>query len=112
MFSSDGVSGSMTLTQHSPYDPTEVNVEITGLRQLAGGWHVHDWPVPQRVDSTQQMCSGASVSGHFNPFGIVVADSPPAGTSTEDMYEVRPLCLSWFAWRSTQYNYPVHVYRC
>ena len=64
-------------------------VDLTNLRSQAGGYHVHSWPVPQRVDKDQSMCSGASVSGHFNPFNVVYdASSPAAGASTEDMYEV------------------------
>lgn len=32
-----------------------------------------------------------SVGGHFNPFGIKMSDSPPAGTGTVDQYEIGDL---------------------
>nr|KAG5698761.1 hypothetical protein BaRGS_032180 [Batillaria attramentaria] len=91
-FDNDGVTGTVTLTQPSPLDPATAVVKLSNLRSLAGGYHVHEWPVPQRAVASQQLCSGGSVAGHFNPFGIIYdSDSPAAATSTEDMYEVGDL---------------------
>lgn len=91
-FDNDGVTGSVTLTQPSPLDPVTSVVKLNNLRSEAGGYHIHEYPVPQRVTADQNLCSGASVGGHFNPFNIVYgAGSPAAATSTEDVYEVRRL---------------------
>ncbi|XP_070210384.1 uncharacterized protein [Littorina saxatilis] len=93
-FHNDGVTGTITLTQSSPLDPTFTRVDLMTLRSLAGGYHVHKWPVPQRVANDQEpVCGGPSVSGHFNPFGVdyTATPAPSAGTSTEDMYEVGDL---------------------
>ena len=88
-FDQDGVTGSVTFTQRSPYDPTITHVELRNLRSLAGGYDVHEWPVPQRVQADQKVCSPTSVSGHFNPFGVVYdGNTPSPGEGSDDMFEV------------------------
>ena len=89
-FDQSGVVGSVTLTQLSPSDPTLTHVQLDNLRSLGGGYHVHRWPVPQRLRADQKLCSGTSVSGHFNPFGLVYDyNTPAAGEGTEDMFMVK-----------------------
>ena len=29
-----------------------------------------------------------NVAGHFNPYGVIIADSPVPGTGTSDQYEL------------------------
>lgn len=88
-FNNDGVTGSITMSQSSPLDPTTTHVSLINLRSLAGGYHVHNFPVPQRVQADQLLCSDKAVSGHYNPFDIIyTANSPAAGIGTEDQYEV------------------------
>ncbi|KAL8612594.1 hypothetical protein ACOMHN_006580 [Nucella lapillus] len=88
MFDQSGVTGSITLTQPSPFDPTISHVVFRNLCLLAGAYHVHKWPVPQRLLRDQDVCGGGSVAGHFNPFGVVYDDRTPApGQGTEDQYE-------------------------
>ncbi|KAK3095151.1 hypothetical protein FSP39_010830 [Pinctada imbricata] len=89
MISRDGVKGMFQFTQNSPFDPTHSQVDITGLAGIAGGYHVHEWPVPQRLTKDQAVCSDSSVSGHFNPF--MASNFPPAATGTDDQYEVGDL---------------------
>lgn len=91
-FDNDGVTGTITMTQPSPLDPATTMVNLRNLRSKAGGYHVHKYPVPQRQSKDQALCSGQSVSGHFNPFGIVYdASSPAAAATTEEAYEVGDL---------------------
>ncbi|KAJ8317087.1 hypothetical protein KUTeg_004991 [Tegillarca granosa] len=88
--SRDGVRAEFTFTQDSPYDVTIVNAHIEGLKGLASGYHIHEWPVPYQMTKDESMCSSAHVSGHFNPFGI----SPPwlaPGVGTNDQYEIGDL---------------------
>ena len=88
-FDNDGVTGTVTMIQKSPLDPTMTHVNLTNVRSIAGGYHVHKYPVPQRVKRDDSVCSGANVAGHYNPFGIIYnASSPGPAVSTEDMYEV------------------------
>ncbi|KAL8560267.1 hypothetical protein ACOMHN_005998 [Nucella lapillus] len=91
-FDSDGVTGTITLTQPSPLDPATTVLDLKNLRSKAGGYHVHKYPVPQRLSKDDNVCSGAMVAGHFNPFGVIYdASSPAAATTTEDAYEVGDL---------------------
>ncbi|XP_022094455.1 uncharacterized protein LOC110981293 isoform X2 [Acanthaster planci] len=83
---SDGpVSGHITFQQESIFDPVQIHVDVKGLSNVAGGWHVHVLPIDKDMDSAP--CSPVSVLGHFNPFGVV--GSPPYGT--QDMYEMGDL---------------------
>ncbi|XP_071793384.1 uncharacterized protein [Asterias amurensis] len=79
------VTGKMTLTQGSEFDRTKLTVDVAGLSRMAKGWHIHVLPINQT--NVEGPCSGASVQGHYNPFGIV--GSPVTGTN--DMYEVGDL---------------------
>ncbi|GFO44805.1 superoxide dismutase [Cu-Zn], partial [Plakobranchus ocellatus] len=96
-FNNAGVQGYIKFTQKSPLDPTVTFIHVKGLSANAGGYHVHELPVPERLASTQgNMCAGERVSGHFNPFVSVVGypglvGYPSAATSTYDMYEVGDL---------------------
>ena len=77
----DGIEGSFTFSQNSPFDPTHAKIEIKNLRSLASGYHVHDYPNPEYKNmSGASSCSGLVAGGHWNPFGIVAANSPPLGT--------------------------------
>lgn len=87
-FSRDGVKGYIKLSQESMYDPTTIDVNVTGLRSLAGGYHIHAWPVPQKLEKSETVCDPSHVAGHFNPNNIVVANSPSPGSGTPDQYEI------------------------
>ncbi|XP_022094378.1 uncharacterized protein LOC110981268 [Acanthaster planci] len=79
------ISGSVALSQASRFDQAKISIELSGLDQRAGGWHIHVLPIdPNNPDGP---CSAASVQAHFNPFGVV--GSPATGT--HDMYEVGDL---------------------
>ncbi|XP_062566582.1 uncharacterized protein LOC134228900 isoform X1 [Saccostrea cucullata] len=87
-FSRDGVKGYIKFSQESMYDPTTVDVNVTGLQSLAGGYHIHKWPVPQKLTKMEKVCDPSYVSGHFNPNNIDVNTSPSPGTGTPDQYEI------------------------
>ncbi|XP_050396767.1 uncharacterized protein LOC126815248 isoform X2 [Patella vulgata] len=87
-FSRDGVKGHISFQQSSMFDRTRIEVSLMNLQSKASGYHVHKFPVPQRVNKDQGMCSGALVSGHFNPYSIDISGSPPSGTGTNDKYEI------------------------
>ena len=86
--SRDGVKGVVKMSQDSMYDPTRIEVNITGLQSLGGGYHIHEWPVPQKLETAEAVCDPSRVAGHFNPNNIVVSNSPSAGTGTVDQYEI------------------------
>ena len=91
IISRDGVSGRFVFMQPSPYDATTVMVHLSNLRNLASGYHIHSWPVPQKLDKSEMVCDASHVSGHFNPYGVIVSSSPAAGTGTDDQYEIGDL---------------------
>ncbi|XP_046342828.2 uncharacterized protein LOC124123706 [Haliotis rufescens] len=67
---------------------TEVSIDIENLGQEAGGYHIHEFPVPP---SSKSPCSGASVAGHYNPFKVIKADGPAPANGTYDQYEIGDL---------------------
>lgn len=89
-FSHDGITGSISFTQDSPFDPTQTVVNLKGLKIGAKGYHVHLWPTPAKVVDGQELCSATVVSGHFNPYNKNTSDPayPPPNSSTVDNYEV------------------------
>lgn len=91
-FSNENVSGSIMFSQASPLDPVAISVNIENLISLAGGYHVHKWPVPQQVEESEVMCDNSHVGGHFNPFQVPIDGSyPQPNASTPDKYEVGDL---------------------
>nr|XP_022308320.1 uncharacterized protein LOC111114322 [Crassostrea virginica] len=86
--SRDGVKGVVKMSQDSMYDPTRIEVNITGLQSVGGGYHIHEWPVPQKLETAEAVCDPSHVAGHFNPNNIVVSNFPSAGTGTVDQYEI------------------------
>ncbi len=87
-FNEDGVNGEIRFLQNSLFDETEVTVSLTGLRNMAGGYHVHEFPVgPQGPGS--ERCGVQFAGGHWNPLGVVYSDEDPPVTSDE--YEIGDL---------------------
>ncbi|XP_072025881.1 uncharacterized protein [Amphiura filiformis] len=85
LFSASNVSGSITFKQSSPFDATTISVDITNLRDIASGYHVHKFPVPLKYYENDQLPSDNSVSGHFNPYG---KPYPLPIGMTNDEYEI------------------------
>lgn len=77
--------GQIRFRQDFPHGPTTVNVSLTGLSALAGGYHVHVLPVRRGV---AEPCSDANVRGHHNPLGWNASHSPAPGAGTVDQYEI------------------------
>ena len=76
-----GINGSFRFVQASPFDPTIVDIQLSNLDQLVQGYHVHEYPSPAYKNMTGDMsCSGEVAGGHLNPHGIVISQSPEAGT--------------------------------
>lgn len=88
-----GIKGHFSFIQASPFDVTEVKLNLTGLNKKVGPYHVHLFPVPaaQMLESAQ--CSNDNVGGHWNPFNVntSAASYPNGPGQTHDMYEVGDL---------------------
>ncbi|XP_077129786.1 uncharacterized protein LOC143785026 [Ranitomeya variabilis] len=84
-FGGGNAQGELQASQASEFDPTSVQISFSGLQNLAGGFHIHLLPVNGALNNP---CSSALIRGHFNPFGIDMSTSPPAGNGTDDEYEV------------------------
>jgi len=82
-FNENGVTGSIQFYQRSPYDPTQVFVNLKGLGSRTAGYHVHEYPIGP--GASPQRCANRYAGGHLNPTGITVA-----GT-TSDQFEVGDL---------------------
>jgi Cu/Zn superoxide dismutase len=88
-FSHEGVKGAITFTQPSPFQPVETDVLLTGLGEGAGSFHVHEFPVPARLDVSDSPCG--RTGNHFNPTGIDPSASPKSGEGSFDKYELGDL---------------------
>nr|XP_020476681.1 uncharacterized protein LOC109972288 [Monopterus albus] len=88
-----GIKGYFSFHQASPFDVTELRVNLTNLQSKVGPYHVHFFPVPSVKPPPSSLCSNDNVGGHWNPFGIntTVPTYPKVPGSTHDMYEIGDL---------------------
>ncbi|XP_032385409.1 uncharacterized protein cusr isoform X1 [Etheostoma spectabile] len=88
-----GIKGYFMFRQASPFDVTELTVNLTNLQSRVGPYHVHNFPVPSVRSPSSSRCSNDNVGGHWNPFGVNTSDStyPRVPGSTHDMYEIGDL---------------------
>lgn len=88
-----GIKGYFSFRQASPFDVTEVRVNLSNLQSRVGPYHVHSFPVPSVRLPISSLCSNDNVGGHWNPFGINTSDSsyPKVPGSTHDRYEIGDL---------------------
>ncbi|XP_071476789.1 uncharacterized protein [Diadema antillarum] len=87
-FNNNNVTGSVTFDQTSLWEPTRIVVELFNLRGLAGGYHVHKFPVPQKILISDFPGAADMVSGHFNPYNIDTTTDPDFPNGTNDEYEI------------------------
>ncbi|XP_061167021.1 uncharacterized protein LOC133175902 isoform X1 [Saccostrea echinata] len=86
----DGVKGTIQFFQRSSYDNTVVQITLNNLRGLAGGYHIHKWPVPVKLTALDNVCDDKSISGHYD-FQREKPTSPSRQTGTSDQYEIGDL---------------------
>ncbi|XP_029913310.1 uncharacterized protein cusr [Myripristis murdjan] len=88
-----GIKGYLRFRQASPFDVTELRVNLTNLQSKVGPYHVHQFPVPSMRSPSSSICTNDNVGGHWNPFAIDVKDPtyPKVPGSTHDMYEIGDL---------------------
>ncbi|MBN3297235.1 SOD4 dismutase, partial [Amia calva] len=93
LISMKGAKGSFSFSQASPFDLTEIKVNLTNLGKRVGAYHVHDFPVPQAKTSAENLCSNDNVGGHWNPFKVKTTDPtyPKVPGATHDLYETGDL---------------------
>lgn len=89
IFSSDGVAGSIRIEQVSPFSPSDLTLDLQGLRSNAGGFHVHELPAGPKIKPWDKPCS--AMAGHYNPYDIDPSTSPPSGKGSHDQYELGDL---------------------
>ncbi|XP_063963813.1 uncharacterized protein LOC129273265 [Lytechinus pictus] len=87
-FSQNNVTGVITFTQASLWESTTITVDLNNLRQMAGGYHVHKFPVPMRFLTSDFPGSADNVAGHFNPYNIDTTTDPDYPNGTNDQYEI------------------------
>ncbi|XP_029293117.1 uncharacterized protein cusr [Cottoperca gobio] len=88
-----GIKGYLSFRQASPFDVTELRVNLTNLKSRVGSYHVHNFPLPSVMSPSSSRCSNDNVGGHWNPFGFNTNDPtyPNGPGSTHDMYEIGDL---------------------
>lgn len=59
----NGVTGEINLSQADYKVPLEMKLNLKGLKDTVGPWHIHRLPVVSD-------CSANSTSGHYNPFAV------------------------------------------
>ena len=84
-FNANGVEGYVRMTQDSLFDDTKVSVRLSGLQGIAGGYHIHDYPIGPDGVGSGEGCAPRFTGGHWNPRGIVYIDGEDLVTS--DQYE-------------------------
>ena len=84
-FQEYGVTGQIIFKQSSPFSPTTVRIQLSGLSYRAGSYHVHEFPVDEAIQGSSK-CTAAG--GHYNPRSIVRNSSSP---TTFDAYEIGDL---------------------
>ena len=87
-FDENGISGSIQFFQQSPFDPTQVRVNLEGLSGNTDGYHVHVTPVGPDFVGSPTKCLGEYTGGHWNPINVDYMMVPPV---TSDQYEVGDL---------------------
>lgn len=85
-FSYAGVRGEVEVSQRSRFEPTDLQLNITGLAARASTFGVHTLPVPPRVKRDPSPC--LRVGGIFNPGEVDPETTAPAGGDTHDQYAV------------------------
>uniref|UniRef100_A0A3Q3MJW2 Superoxide dismutase copper/zinc binding domain-containing protein n=1 Tax=Mastacembelus armatus TaxID=205130 RepID=A0A3Q3MJW2_9TELE len=85
--------GYFSFHQASPFDVTELRVNLTNLKSQVGPYHVHCFPGPSVRSPPSSLCSNDNVGGHWNPFGIntTIPTYPIKPGSTHDRYEIGDL---------------------
>ncbi|XP_075946515.1 uncharacterized protein cusr [Anarhichas minor] len=88
-----GIKGYFIFRQASPFDMTELRVNLTNLQSRVGPYHVHNFPLPSVRSPSSSRCSNDNVGGHWNPFSVNTSSStyPNGPGSTHDMYEIGDL---------------------
>ncbi|CAL4177305.1 unnamed protein product, partial [Meganyctiphanes norvegica] len=89
VFSSDGVSGSIFIKQTSLFSPSDLTLDLNGLRSNAGGFHVHVLPAGPKIKPWDNPC--LATAGHYKPYNIDSSTSPPPGQGSHDEYELGDL---------------------
>uniref|UniRef100_A0A3Q3BMQ3 Superoxide dismutase copper/zinc binding domain-containing protein n=1 Tax=Kryptolebias marmoratus TaxID=37003 RepID=A0A3Q3BMQ3_KRYMA len=75
-----GIKGYFRFQQASPFDLTQIDVNLTNLENKVGPYHVHLFPVSSLRPNP---CSNDNVGGHWNPFELNTNDpSYPNGPGT------------------------------
>ena len=63
---------------------------VVGLNGVAGGFHIHESPVPiARRGEKESVCS--ATAQHYNPWHWSSANSPPPGRGSGELYELGDL---------------------
>lgn len=88
-FRHNGVTGHIGFTQTSPFHPVQTDVALQGLHHGAGTFHIHEFPVPPRLEVEDTPCT--ATGRHYNPFNKDASSSPPQAAGSSDQYEVGDL---------------------
>ncbi|RXG69330.1 Superoxide dismutase [Cu-Zn], partial [Armadillidium vulgare] len=89
IFSSDGVFGKIYIEQSSVFGPSELTLDLQNLREMAGGFHVHELPIKAPIKPGESTCPEAL--GHYNPYKVDPISSPAPGMGSHDQYELGDL---------------------
>ena len=90
---SSRISGSIRFLQLSPFDPTVVTVDLTGLGGVVRGYHVHENQIGPAVAvlGSPAKCGSAYAGGHWDPLGVSSGGGGVATPTTSEHYEVGDL---------------------
>uniref|UniRef100_H2YQY2 Uncharacterized protein n=1 Tax=Ciona savignyi TaxID=51511 RepID=H2YQY2_CIOSA len=85
-----GVHGMVKFHQNSFFDPTIIWISLHGLKNFPVRFSVYDFPVPQKLSTSEDRCRDANVGSIFNPYHYnidVIGDA----LVTDDLYAIGDL---------------------
>ncbi|KAK9881797.1 hypothetical protein WA026_017312 [Henosepilachna vigintioctopunctata] len=98
---SGGVKGSVTFTQHTIFEPTFINFNLTTSRgdletrlvysSSVAGYKIHELPIKpsKTVGQTENAC--LTTKYIYNPLKVNIAGQPPNGYGTQNQYAIGDL---------------------
>ncbi|XP_011497265.1 PREDICTED: uncharacterized protein LOC105361711 [Ceratosolen solmsi marchali] len=82
------INGNLKFIQESPYDITNIKINLEDLNINMGGFHIHMTPVEIDLEFP---CESTSLYGQWNPLNVNASMTPPPATGTSDQYAMGDL---------------------
>ncbi|XP_018430537.1 PREDICTED: uncharacterized protein LOC108803196, partial [Nanorana parkeri] len=72
-FGMQGINGSFSFRQESPFHPTQLSINLWRFQGAAAQYRIHSLPILARKQSDQNLCDEANTGDLWNPFSVGTA---------------------------------------